>query len=104
MKNFGLIVKPLIEMLKTNNFHWTPASEEAFTHLQMAVTMASMLALPDFTKPFPIETDASGLSIGTVLHQEKHPIAFLNKPVSPQNQILSLYDKEMFAILYAVDK
>lgn len=104
VQHFGLIAKPMTDMLKIGNFVWTPASEEAFTHLKTAVTIAPVLSLPDFSKPFTIETDASGMGIGTVLSQEKHPIAFLSKSLSPRNQALSVYDKEMFAILYAVDK
>lgn len=36
--------------------------------------------------------------------QLKHPLAFLSKSLSQRNQSLSVYDKEMFAILFAVDK
>lgn len=63
-----------------------------------------MLALPDFTIPFVIETDASGTDIGAVLQQQHHPIAFLSKPLSPRNQALSVYEKEMLAVLFAVEK
>lgn len=104
VKNFGLIARPLTDMLKANNFIWTPLSEEAFQQLKLAVTTAPVLALPDFSKSFTIETDASGLGMGAVLTQDKHPIAFLSKAFSPKNQALSVYDKEMRAILYAVDK
>jgi hypothetical protein len=36
--------------------------------------------------------------------QQGHPIAYLNKALSPRNQALSTYEKECVAILMAVDK
>jgi hypothetical protein len=62
-----------------------------------------MLALPDFSKPFCLETDASKLGIGAVLMQDGHPIAYLSKAIGPKSQGLSTYEKEYLAILTAVD-
>lgn len=63
-----------------------------------------MLASPDFSKQFVLETDASDLGVGAVLLQEGHPIAYLSKPLSPRNQALSTYEKECIAILMAIEK
>ena len=65
---------------------------------------ASVLALPDFSQDFVIETDASRNGIGAVLMQQGHHIAFISKALSEKHQQLFVYDKELFAILFAVKK
>ena len=62
-----------------------------------------MLALPDLSIPFEIETDASGVGVGAVLQQQIHPLAYISKALGPRNQGLSVYKKEYLAILMAVD-
>ena len=63
-----------------------------------------MLALPNFNEVFVVESDASSGDLGVVLSQNGHPIAFFSKALSPKNQALSVYEKEMLAILIAVKK
>jgi hypothetical protein len=59
--------------------------------------------MPDFSKTFCIETDASNKGVGAVLMQEGHPLAFISKPLGPRTQGLSTYEKEYLAILTAID-
>lgn len=73
--HISAITQPLTNKLKKDSFHWTPEAEEAFEHLKHVMTTAPVLALPDFTIPFTIAADASGVGIGAVLSQRKHPIA-----------------------------
>lgn len=79
-------------------------AETAFTELKTAITSAPVLSLPDFNEEFYLETDASGQGIGAVLTQQRHPIEFLSQTLSPRNQALSTYEKEMIAVLHAVEK
>jgi len=100
-----MLSKPLTMLLKKGSqFQWTPLTQESFQLLQQALIQAPVLAIPDFSKPFVLETDASDLGIGAVLMQEGHPISYLSKSLSIQNQALSTYEKECMAILLAVDK
>ncbi|WVZ62540.1 hypothetical protein U9M48_012279 [Paspalum notatum var. saurae] len=84
-------------------FVWTADHEQSFEALKSALSSAPVLALPDFSKPFALETDACAVGIGAVLLQSGHPLAFLSKPLGPRNQGLSTYEKEYLAILMAVD-
>lgn len=62
-----------------------------------------MLALPDFSKTFQVQTDASDAGVGAVLTQDGHPIAFISKSLGPKTRGLSTYEKEYLALLIAVD-
>jgi hypothetical protein len=103
VKNYGKIVTPLTALLKKNSFIWTPTVAQAFQTLKMAMCTTPVLTLPDFTKTFVLKCDASGKGIGAVLMQEGRPLAFTNKQPSERNLGKSMYEKEMLAILHAMD-
>nr|XP_027099356.1 uncharacterized protein LOC113718666 [Coffea arabica] len=85
-------------------YAWNPESYKAFNVLKQAVSSAPVLRLPNFDIPFVVETDASGLGMGAVLLQEGHPIAFISKAFSLKNLGLSVYEKELMALVFAVTK
>jgi hypothetical protein len=104
VRHFGLLAKPLTTLLKKGNlFIWTPSHEASFVALKEALISAPVLALPNFSLPFSLETDASQLGVGAVLMQAGHPIAYLSKALGPRSQRLSTYEKEFLALLIAVD-
>jgi len=62
------------------------------------------LTLPDFTKPFILEIDASNIGIGVVLNQAHHPLPFFSKKLSPRLQKQPAYVQEFYAITTAIAK
>jgi hypothetical protein len=104
VKNFGVIAKPLTNLLKKHVvFVWTEEHSIAFSLLKTALSSAPVLALPDFARQFAFETDASGAGVGEVLLQDNHPFAFVSKSLGIKNRGLFAYEKEYLAILLVVD-
>jgi hypothetical protein len=60
--------------------------------------------LPDFSKQFCVETDASDMGVGVVLMQQGHPIAYVSKSFGPKMKGLSTYEKEYVVVLLAVEQ
>nr|GEX72807.1 putative nucleotidyltransferase, ribonuclease H [Tanacetum cinerariifolium] len=56
------------------------------------------------SKEFVMETDASDEGIGAVLQQMGHLIAFLCRSLAPKHKGLSIYEKELWAVVYALEK
>ncbi|XP_019257786.1 PREDICTED: uncharacterized protein LOC109236005 [Nicotiana attenuata] len=104
IKGYGVISQPLTNLLKKDGFNWSEKANEAFRKLKLALTTTPILTLPDFFLPFVVETDACNVGIGAILMQKGKPIAFLSKGLSTQHQALSVYDKELLALVKVVTK
>ncbi|WVZ54205.1 LOW QUALITY PROTEIN: hypothetical protein U9M48_005042 [Paspalum notatum var. saurae] len=96
VRHFAIIARPLSDLLKKHAvFVWTPTHQEAFDALKQALTSAPVLAMPDFTEQFCIETDACASGVGAVLLQNGHPLAYIGKPLGPKTSGLSTYEKDL---------
>lgn len=68
VRNFGIIAHPLNDLLKKDSiFIWTSIHASAFQALKTSLSSAPVLALPDFSLPFHVKTDASRTGVGAVL-------------------------------------
>ena len=83
-------------------FHWLDKATIAFDKLKATMTTTLVLALPDLDKTFVIEADAFGVRIGVVLMQDDLPLAYTSRALSPSHLKMTIYDKEMLAIMHVV--
>ena len=108
--HFSEIAKPLNDLLKKDKkFEWINDCQKAFDNLKRRFTEEPVLMMPDQTKPFQIETDASKYATGAVLTQldsnsDRHPISFISKTFSPTERNYEIYDQELLAIIRALDE
>jgi len=103
-KGYGGVAAPLTALLKKNSFVWSEKAEAAFRHLKELMSTPPVLGLPDFTKKFIIECDASGAGIGAVLMQNGRPLAYLSQALKGKSLFLSNYEKELLSLVMAVQK
>lgn len=97
--NYGFICKPLFQSLKKYNFTCGTEQMEAFNIFKHKMTQAHVLALPDFTHAFVLETGACAYDIGVVLMQFGRPIPLFSKYIGPRDVAMSTYDKEALEII-----
>jgi len=76
--------------------------------LKQKITTQLVLALPRREGKFRVEVNASGHTIRGVLLQEQEGkwklVVFLSRTMSPAEKNYEIYDKELLAIVKALDK
>ena len=68
IRDFSTIVAPMTDCLRKGTFVWTDATSKSFQKIKDKMTQAPVLRLLDFSKPFEVACDTSGLGIGGVLN------------------------------------
>lgn len=107
IKNYSTIAGPLTELTglagKTYDWQrWKPRELSAFDALKKALTEAPVLALPDFSKPFTVMTDASNNGCGAVLMQNDRPIAYTSKKFSSAERNYTTGEQETLGLIHAL--
>ncbi|KAF8750267.1 hypothetical protein RHS01_09459 [Rhizoctonia solani] len=103
--NFSHVARPLHNLVKKNTpWKWDIREQEAFQGLKDAITNAPVLCHADPSKPYFLETDASGAALGSILSQRQedgrlHPLGFLSESFKGAEQNYDTHDKELLAII-----
>ncbi len=71
---------------KKKPWQWDSIHQEAFEDVKVAIAKETVLAYPDFSKPFEIYIDASSMQLGAVITQDNKPIAFFSRKLSKMQQ------------------
>jgi len=104
VKDFSTIAAPLTEIVKKSvGFKWNNEQDEAFNLLKDKLCSALVLDLPDFTRAFEVECDASGIGIGAVLMQDRRPIAYFSEKLNRATLNYPTYDKELYALVRTLE-
>ena len=105
VKDFASIAKPLHQLTeKKTPFKWTEQCENAFASLKLFLTSAPILALPDWSQQFILNTDASDTGIGAVLSQcqsdgTEHVICYASRILTKSERNYCVTRKELLAMV-----
>jgi len=111
IQGFSHLAHPLLDLTwKDTEWRWGAEEQSAFDSLKEQITTAPILALLDNSRPFRIEADSSDFATGAILSQQSpednkwNPVAFLSKSLSPVERNYEIHDKEMLAIVRALEE
>ncbi|KAL0283024.1 UNVERIFIED_CONTAM: Transposon Tf2-12 polyprotein [Sesamum radiatum] len=99
VKGYSGIARPMTDLLKKmETWNWTPQCQVSFDNLKRAMVTDPVLVLPNMSKPFVVETNASDFALG-VLMQDGHPVAFEMKLKDVERRY-SVHEKELLAVVH----
>jgi transposase InsO family protein len=109
IKDFGMIARPLHKLTGNTIWEWTDEQNQAFLELKHRISTAPTLAIPNDKGKFKVECDASNFALGGVLSQQQadgkwHPVDFMSVGMSPAERNYEIYDKELLAVMTALEK
>ena len=109
IRNFSKIVEPLTKLTrKETSFIWDTPQQEAFDELKSLLAQQPSLIFPDYSKPFHIFTDASGVGQGGALMQRNEEtksysaICYCSRTLSSTERRWPPVQVELGAIIFAL--
>jgi len=92
------VLAPLAALTsKTTKWKWEPQHQKAFAVTKRIITKETLLAYPNFNKPFQIHTDASHCQLGAAALQEGKLIAFRSHKLNPGQTRCTTTERELLS-------
>jgi hypothetical protein len=103
--NESTITAPLRALLKQDSqWCWESEHEQALDKLKEILTSKPVLQFYDVTKDVTIQADSSQYGLGAALMQDKRPVAYASRALTPTEENYAQIEKEMLAICFACQK
>ena len=94
------VLAPLATLTsKTTKWRWGEREQWSFDKMKQIISKETLLAYPDFNKPFIIHTDASHTQLGAVISQNDKPIAFYSRKLKPEQTRYTTTERELLSIV-----
>jgi len=111
IQDFSAKARLLFDLTRSKQvWTWSGREQAAFEDLKTVVTTALVLVSLQESDPFRIEVDSLDFATGAVLSQQSttdgkwHPVAFYSKSLSSMERNYKIHDKEMLAIIRALEE
>ncbi|KMQ85388.1 reverse ribonuclease integrase, partial [Lasius niger] len=105
--SFSSIAASLTRLTKKNaRWSWGPAEGDAFRAVKRTLVSAPVLACPDFSRPFVLQTNASTDRLGAVLTQNyeegERVIAYASRTLNGAERNYSATELECLAVVWGI--
>ena len=75
------------------SFRWTLESQKNFDRIKETTMLDTLLVLPDFNKPFYIDSDSSNFQLGSIIYQDHGIIAHHSRSLTEHQQRFTTPEK-----------
>jgi len=107
IRNFSEHALPLSNLTKKKvPFVWMEDQQRAFEKLKEMLATTPVLLIPDPSKAFVLNTDASGFAIGGVISQDQgkglQPVSFTSRKLQAAEVNYATHEKELLAVVHCL--
>ena len=105
VENLSEMNTPMKEILKTNAvFVWGSIQQNAFDKVKDLIVSDKCLSFYDVKKDVVIEVDACKTGLGAVLLQDRKPVAYASRSMTPAQMNYAMIEKELQAVVFACER